>query len=257
MDIAVLVKQIPDPAVAGDLTSDYTFKRDGKIVMDDADLYGVELALQLRDDAGSGEVTVISMSPGQETVGVKNALAMGADKAIVVSDEGLKGAHSLATAKVLDAAIAKAGNVDLIIAGTESSDGYAGVMPAQLGTLRNVSVLSYATSVKVNGDEVVITRQTDSGSQTVSAKFPALISVTAGSTEPRYPNFKGIMAAKTKQLDFFDLAGLGVNVGDLKIEEQSVFEVDQAESRSAGEKIEDEDLGVAKIVELLEQTGAL
>lgn len=257
MDIAVLVKQIPDPAVAGELTSDYTFKRDGKIVMDDADLYGVELALQLRDAAGSGEVTVISMAPGQETVGVKNALAMGADKAIVVSDDSLKGAHSLATAKILNAAIEKAGNVDLIIAGTESSDGYAGVMPAQLGALRKISVLSYATSVKVNGDEVLITRQTDSGSQSVSAKFPALISVTAGSVEPRYPNFKGIMAAKTKPLDFYDLAGLGIDAGALKIEEQSVFEVDQAETRSAGEKIEDEDAGVAKIIELLENAGAL
>ncbi len=111
MDIAVLVKQIPDPSIMGDLNSEFLYKRDGKIVLDEADLYGVELALQLRDSAGSGEVTVITMAPDQEVVGVKNALAMGADRAIVISDGTLKGSHSLATAKVLNAAISKLENV--------------------------------------------------------------------------------------------------------------------------------------------------
>lgn len=257
MDIAVLVKQIPDPAVPGELTSDFRFKRDGKIVIDDADLYGVELALQLIESAGSGEVTVISMAPNKESVGIKNALAMGADKAIVVSDDALAGAHSLATAKVLNAVISKLENIDLIISGTESSDGYAGVMPAQLGSLRKIPVLSFANSVELNGDEVIISRQSDSGSQKVSAKLPALISVTAGSVEPRYPNFKGIMAAKTKPLDFYDLSDLGIDVQSLEIGEQSVFEVDQVEMRSAGEKIQDDDLGVARIMELLENEGAI
>lgn len=257
MDIAVLVKQIPDPSIMGDLNSEFLYKRDGKIVLDEADLYGVELALQLRDSAGSGEVTVITMAPDQEVVGVKNALAMGADRAIVISDGALKGSHSLATAKVLNAAISKLENVDLIIAGTESSDGYTGILPAQIGALRKISILSFATSVEVSGNDVTIKRQTDSGSETVTASTPAILSVTAGSVEPRYPNFKGIMAAKTKPVDFFTLSDLGIDVSSLEIDSQVVIDVANSETKSVGAKIEDEDAGVAKIMEILETAGAI
>lgn len=257
MNIVVLVKQIPDPSVVGELDSNFLFKRDGKIVLDDADLYGVEIALQLRDAAGEGEVSLVSMAPNNEVVGVKNALAMGADKAIVISDENLRASHSLATAKVLDAAISKIGEVDLIIAGTESSDAYSGILPAQIGALRKISVLSFATSLKVEGTVVTITRQSDTGSETVTSNFPTIVSVTAGTVEPRYPNFKGIMAAKTKPIDFVSLSDLGIELSDLEIDSQSVFDVSDSEARTSGEKIEDEDIGVQKIIEVLESAGAI
>jgi electron transfer flavoprotein beta subunit len=257
MNIVVLVKQIPDPSIAGELDQDFSFKRDGKIVLDEADLYGVEIALQIRESLGSGEVSVVSMAPNMEVVGVKNALAMGADRAIVISDENLKGSHSLASAKVLSAAISKLENTDLIIAGTESSDGYSGILPAQIGALRKISVLSFATSLKVEGDTITITRQNDTGSETVNCKAPAIVSVTAGIVEPRYPNFKGILAAKSKPINFYNLSDLGIEVSGLEIDSQIVVDVEASEARSSGEIVEDVDLGIVKIMELLDSAGAI
>ena len=120
MNIAVCVKQIPDPAEPGALNADNTLKRDGKLILDESDSYGVEMALQLVDKAGGGEVTLISMAPNSETSGLRTALAMGAAKAVLVSDDALKGAGALDTAKVLAAAI-KRTEFDLVLAATESS----------------------------------------------------------------------------------------------------------------------------------------
>src|SRR5213082_4319275 len=114
MNIAVCVKQIPDPAVPGALDADHTLKREGKLVLDESDSYGVEMALQLVDAAGGGEVTLISMAPNSETSGLRTALAMGAAKAILVSDPALAGSDALATAKVLGAAVKRA-EADLVL----------------------------------------------------------------------------------------------------------------------------------------------
>src|SRR5690349_25010562 len=119
MNIAVCVKQIPDPAEPGALNADNTLKRDGKLILDESDAYGVEMALQLADKAGGGEVTLVSMAPNNEVSGLRTALAMGAHKAILVSDDTLKGTDALGTAKVLAAAIRRV-DPDLVIAATES-----------------------------------------------------------------------------------------------------------------------------------------
>ncbi|MCY4272029.1 MAG: electron transfer flavoprotein subunit alpha, partial [bacterium] len=132
MDIVVCVKQIPDPADPGELDPETnTLKRDMKLIMDESDSYGVEMALQLRDAVGDGEVTLVSMAPHDEVNGLRSALAMGADKAILVSDEALSGTDALGTARVLAAAIGRA-RADLILAATESSDGYTGTVPEQV-----------------------------------------------------------------------------------------------------------------------------
>jgi electron transfer flavoprotein beta subunit len=125
MNIVVCVKQIPDPASPGALDpSSNTLKREGKLVLDDTDRYGVEMALQLVAKAGGGEVTLVSMAPNGEVSGLREGLAMGAAKGILVSDPALKGSDALTTAKVLAKAIERAGAVDLVLTGTESSDGY-------------------------------------------------------------------------------------------------------------------------------------
>src|SRR5881227_3725613 len=134
MNIAVCVKQIPDPAEPGALNADHTLKRDGKLILDESDSYGVEMALQLVDKAGGGEVTLISMAPNNEVSGLRTALAMGAHKAILVSDDTLKGTDALGTAKVLAAAIGRI-SPDLVIAATESTDGYTGTTPVQIAEL--------------------------------------------------------------------------------------------------------------------------
>src|SRR6184192_4622286 len=119
MNIAVCVKQIPDPATPGELDPETkTLKREGKLILDESDSYGVEMALQLIDAAGGGEVTLISMAPNGEVSGLRTALAMGAAKAILVSDPALQGSDSLATAKVLAAAIKRA-EPDLVLTATE------------------------------------------------------------------------------------------------------------------------------------------
>src|SRR5690349_10351027 len=119
MNIAVCVKQIPDPAEPQSLNADHTLKRDGKLILDESDSYGVEMALQLVDKAGGGEVTLVSMAPNSETSGLRTALAMGAAKAILVSDDALAGSDSLSTAKVLAKAVERAGDVDLVLTATE------------------------------------------------------------------------------------------------------------------------------------------
>ena len=139
MNVVVCVKQIPDPAEPGALDPDNTLKRSGKLILDESDSYGVEMALQLVDKAGGGEVTLVSMAPNSEISGLRTALAMGAAKAILVSDDALEGADALDTAKVLAAAIKRA-EPDLVLAATESSDGYTGTVPEQIAALLGLPV---------------------------------------------------------------------------------------------------------------------
>ena len=250
MNIVVCVKQIPDPAGPQELEADYTLKREGKLILDESDSYGVEIALQLRDAAGSGEVTLVSMAPNDEDSGLRTALAMGADKAILVSDASLSGADALSTAKVLAEAVKRAGEYSLVIAATESTDGYTGTVPAQVAELLGLPSLTFAKKVDVNGDSVQIDRQTEAGYDVVSSDLPALVTVTAGVVEPRYPSFKGIMAAKKKPLDKLSVADLGVDVSSWG---QRIDAVEDAPSRAAGEKIEDEGEAFQNIVAFLEE----
>src|SRR2546427_3771451 len=180
MNVVVCVKQIPDPAEPGQLNpSTKTLKREGKLIMDESDSYGVEMALQLVDKAGGGEVTLVSMAPNNETSGLRTALAMGAAKAILISDAGLSGAGALDTAKVLAAAIKRA-EPDLVLTATESSDGYTGTVPAQLAHLLGMPSITFAKHVEVADGKVKVQRQTEAGYDEVECPLPAVVSVTAG-----------------------------------------------------------------------------
>jgi electron transfer flavoprotein beta subunit len=248
MRVAVCVKQIPDPASPYDLDPDTHFVvRPADQVMDDTDRYGVEMGLQVAEQT-EGTVTLISMGPSGNLQGIRQALAMGADKAVLVDDASLQGSDSLATAAVLAAAIKREG-FDLVIAGTESTDGYAGILPQQLAELLDVPALTFAKKVVVEGDLVKIERQTQSGYDEVEAPAPALVSVTAGVVEPRYPTFKGIMQAKSKPVDTVTAADLGV----APTTQQKIVDIRPAPERASGEIIEDDGNAHLKIVELLEQ----
>ncbi len=126
MNVVVTVKQIPDPAEPGSLDADNTLNRTGKLIMDEADSYGVEMALQLVDAAGEGEVTLVSVAADGEVSGLRQALAMGADKAVLVCDEAIAGSDALGTAKILAKAIGRVEDVDLVLCAVEASDGYTG-----------------------------------------------------------------------------------------------------------------------------------
>jgi electron transfer flavoprotein beta subunit len=255
MNVAVCVKQIPDPAQPGNLSSgSYTLVREGKLILDDSDSYGVEMALQLVDKAGSGEVTLVSMAPGGETSGLRTALAMGAAKAVLISDPALAGSDALSTAKVLAAAI-KRFSPDLVIAATESTDGYTGTLPVQVAELLGWPSVSFAKAVEVADDKVKVNRQTEAGSDDVESPLPAVITVTAGVVEPRYPSFKGIMAAKGKPVEQLTVADLGIDpatVGAAGAREE-IVSVTPAEARKAGEVITDDGDAYERIVAFLEQ----
>ena len=253
MNVIVCVKQIPDPAMPGELdSSTNTLKREGKLILDESDSYGVEMALQLVAAAGDGEVSLVSMAPNNEVSGLRTALAMGAAKGILISDPSLQGSDALTTAKVLAAAIGRLGGADLVIAATESSDGYTGTVPEQMAEVLGLPSVTFAKHVVVDGGSLKVNRQTEDGYDEVTCPLPAVISVTAGVVEPRYPSFKGIMAAKSKPVETVTAADLGVSPVGWDAAGQKITDVAKAEARKAGEIIEDDGEGYAKIVAFLE-----
>ena len=253
MNVVVCVKQIPDPASPGRLSPETnTLRRDGKLVLDDSDSYGVELGLQLAE-AGGGEVILVSMAPHGEVAGLRTALAMGAARAILVSDDALGGSDSLSTAKVLAAAVRRV-QPDLVIAATESTDGYTGTLPVQLAELLGLPSVSFAKRLEVAGGMARVERQTEFGYDEIEVPLPAVVTVTAGVVEPRYPSFKGIMAAKNKPVEQLCLADLGIDpseVGAAGAREEVVSVVD-AEARQAGEIVIDDGDAHERIVAYLE-----
>lgn len=253
MKVAVCVKQIPDPADPGAIDPETkTLKRDVKLILDESDSYGVEMALQLV--GGDGEVVLVSMAPNGEVNGLRTALAMGADRAILVSDDALAGSDALGTAKVLAAAIARA-EPDLVIAGTESSDGYTGTVPEQVAELMGLPSVTFAKEVAIADGSVSVKRQTEAGYDEVTCPLPCLVSVTAGVVEPRYPSFKGIMAAKSKPVDQVGVADLGIDASAVGWAGggQEIIDIAPAPAREAGEVIEDDGESFGRIVAFLEQ----
>ncbi len=255
MNIAVCVKQIPDPAVPGELDPQTkTLKREGKLILDESDSFGVEMALQLVDKAGGGEVTLISMAPNNEVSGLRTALAMGAAKAVLVSDPALAGSDALSTAKVLAKAVERVGDIELVLAATESTDGYTGTVPAQIAQLLDWPSLTFAKHVEAGDGKVTIQRQTEAGYDEVEGTLPAVVSVTAGVVEPRYPSFKGIMAAKNKPVDECSVADLGLQPDQVGWAgaRQEIVNIAAAPERQAGEKIEDDGNAYERVVAFLE-----
>ena len=248
MKVVVCVKQIPDPATPYTLEEGTNWLvRPSEQVLDDTDRYGVEMGLQLAQ-ANEGTVTLVSMGPTGNAQGIRQALAMGADKAVIIEDDGLRGSDALTTARVLAKAIANEG-FDLVIAGTESTDGYSGVVPQMVAELLDAPALTFATSVETNGSDITIHRQTADGYDVVAAQMPAVVTVTAGVVEPRYPTFKGIMDAKKKPVDTVSTADLGVDMSAT----QTVASVTDAPERASGRKIEDEGQAFQEIISLLEE----
>jgi electron transfer flavoprotein beta subunit len=257
MNIVVCVKQIPDPAAPQSFDAQHNLDRSGKLILDEADTYGVEMALQLVDTAGGGDVTVVSMGSANDVAGLRNALAMGAAKAVIVSDDALRGTDALGTAKVL-AGVIKRDLPELILCATESSDGYTGTTPVQLAELLGLPSITFAKSVSIEGSSVKVNRQTEAGYDEVTAPLPCVVTVTAGVVEPRYASFKGIMAAKSKPVEILSVAdlGLGDETGPKGAREE-ITAVVAAESRQAGEKYVDEGDGAEKIVAFLESIKVL
>ncbi|TMD05404.1 MAG: electron transfer flavoprotein subunit beta/FixA family protein [Chloroflexi bacterium] len=252
MKIVVTVKQIPDPNAPQKLTSDNRLDRGGEAVLDPGDEYGVEAGLKLKEAHG-GEVVLVSMGPAKAADAIRKGLSMGADRAIHVSDDSLAGADALLTAQILAAAI-KPENPDLVICGTESTDGSTGMVPPMLAELLGMPQATFAKQVEVKGDKVSVHRQTNEGYEVVEAQAPALVTVTAGVGEPRYASLKGIMAARSKEVKKVELSALGIEKGSPA---ESVEGVADAETRKAGEVIEDDGNAAERILAFLVQVKAV
>jgi electron transfer flavoprotein beta subunit len=253
MKIVVLVKQVPDSGAERNLRSDDNTVDRGSAnnVINEMDEYAIEEALQLQEAHG-GEVVVLTMGPERATESIRKALSMGPDAAVHVTDEALHGSCAVATSKVLAAAIAQQ-NADLVICGAESTDGRVQVMPHMLAERLGIAALTGARKVTVDGSTLTVERQTDEGYEVVTASTPAVISVWDTINEPRYPSFKGIMAAKKKPVQTLALGDLGVAADEVGPSgaTSTVVEHSKRPPRQAGNKVEAGDDGGVKLVDYL------
>ncbi|RLK55395.1 electron transfer flavoprotein subunit beta/FixA family protein [Actinokineospora cianjurensis] len=253
-NIVVLVKQVPDTYSERRLAeADHTLDRESAdAVLDEINERAVEEALLIKEAHG-GEVTVLSVGPERATEAIRKALSMGADKAVHVSDPALHGSCLLQTTRVLAAAIGKVDGVDLVIAGNEATDGRGGAIPAMLAEVLGFPQLTHARKVVVDGTAITVTRETDTGLTHLSATLPAVVSVGEKINEPRYPSFKGIMAAKKKPVETYTVADLGIDAAEVGLAAASttVLEATPKPPRSAGQRVEDSGDGGGKIAEYL------
>src|SRR3954451_5437064 len=213
MNIVVLVKQVPDSGSERKLDpQDFTVARAAADnVINEMDEYALEEALTVKEAHG-GEVTVLTVGPDTATDAIRKALSMGADKAVHVSDPALHGSCAVQTSAVLAAALGTL-EYDLVLCGAEATDSQMSVMPALLAERLGLPQLSGARKLTVEGSTAKVERQTDGGYWALEAPLPAIVSTWDTINEPRYPSFKGIMAAKKKPVQTLTLADLGIDPG--------------------------------------------
>ena len=258
MNIVVCVKQVPDTAVERKLEpSDATLDResvDGLI--NEIDEYAIEEGLRIaeaqREAGAEAEVTILTMGPEKAAESIRKALSMGADQAVHLLDDGLAGSDALSTSYALARVLSDTG-FDLVICGSESTDARMGVMAAMLAERLGVPQASLASKVEIDGSVIRVRRASDDGYHEVEAPLPAVISVVEKINEPRYPSFKGIMAAKKKPVRTLTLADAGIDPAAVGLAGAATEVVDFAQRppRQAGVIAKDEGDGGVKVAEFL------
>jgi electron transfer flavoprotein beta subunit len=219
--------------------------------LDPAAASAVEEGLRLTEKHG-GTVTLVTMGISDATIGIRNALAMGATSAVHILDEAVAGSDTLGTAKLLAAAIKKQ-PFDLVICATESSDSYSGIVPGQIAYFLGVPPVTFAKEITVDSGTITIKRQSEAGYDVVESSLPALVAVSSGINEPRYPQLKGIMAAKKKEIKVYTAADLGLaadRVGERGAKEK-VLTIGRPPKRQAGRIVTDEGEGGKQIADFL------
>ncbi len=253
MKIAVCVKQVPDTWAEKVLRAgDATLDRDGADgVMNELDEYAVEEALRLVEAHG-GDVTVVTMGPDKAGETVRKALSMGVDAGVHLVDAGFAGSDALATSYALAQVLSGRG-FDLVVFGSESTDARMSVVPAMVAERLGLAQLTFAQAVEVSGDVVTVQRVTESGFDTVTASTPVVVSVVEKINEPRYPSFKGIMAAKKKPVETLSVADAGLDASRLGLSASWSTVVDFAARppKAAGTVVVDEGDGGTKIAGFL------
>jgi electron transfer flavoprotein beta subunit len=254
MRILVLVKEVPD--TYGDrkltLATGLADRTASESVLDEIDERALEVALSYADRNTGTEVVVLSMAPQSASATLRKALAMGAASAVQVVDEALLGADMGLTAEVLAAALTRTG-FDLVVAGNQSTDGAGGVLPAMVAELLDLPAATYLSSVELSDNTVSGLRASDGATAEVSAPLPAVISITESLPDARFPNFKGIMAAKKKPLQTLSLGDLGIDASSLGASRSIVIGLREKPPREAGAKIVDGGDAGSKLAEFLIQ----
>jgi electron transfer flavoprotein beta subunit len=254
MKIVALVKHVPDATADRTFNEpDYTTDRVGVDgLLSELDEYAIEEALKIAD-GGDAEVVAVTMGPEGAIDAVKKCLQMGADAGVHLVDDALHGSDAPATSAVLAAALRKIGDVDLVITGMASTDGGMSVVPAMLAERLGLAHVGFVGELTVAGDTVTGRRDGDTASETVEAALPAVVSVTDQINEPRYPSFKGIMAAKKKPVDVWSLADLGVDPAQVGLSAAwtVVDGVTKRPARTQGEIVTDEGDGGVKLADFL------
>ncbi|THV27280.1 electron transfer flavoprotein subunit beta/FixA family protein [Glycomyces paridis] len=250
MNIVVLVKQVPDSGLARRLDAQYRVDRNGaNNVMGELDEYAVEAALQLKEAHG-GEVTVLTLGPGQATDTVRKTLAMGADKAVHVEDDAVGGSDALTTSAILAAVLGRI-EWDLVIAGAESTDSGMGVMPHLVAARTGAPALTGARKIETDGASITVEHQRANGYDVLNANLPAIVSVWDTINTPRYPSLKGIMAAKRKPVETLTLADLGIDRAGADAAANEVVGAADRPARTAGRIVTDEGQGGAELAGFL------
>lgn len=256
MDIVVCAKRVPDTAAEKKLDpSDFTLDRDSvESIMNPVDEYGVEEALKLKEAHG-GEVTILTMGPqGAEKNAVRKALALGADRGVLITDESLHGSDALATAYVLALALAQL-EFDLCILGSESTDARTSLVPQALGQLMGMPALTYAKRLEVSDGKLTVHREEEGGYAVIESELPAIVSVVKGINEPRYATLKGIMSAKQKEVKVLSGDELGIDPGVVGLagSKTEVLEAAARPPRQQGTVVTDEGDGHVKLADFLQQ----
>ena len=254
--IVVCVKQVPDSWAEKKLNpADNTLDRDAvDAVVNELDEFAIEEALQIQERLGADNctVTVLSVGPEKAIESVRKGLQMGADDGVHVVDDAMHGSDAVATSAVLAAAVDKL-QPDLVLMGSESTDARMSVVPAMVAERTGRPQLTFAGKVELDGDTVRIQRMTDYGYDVVEARTPALVSVVEKINEPRYPSFKGIMAAKKKPVETLALSDLGVDAAAVGLggSWSAVDDFAARPPRAAGTVVTDEGDGGTKLADFL------
>lgn len=254
MKILVLVKYVPEPTATWTYAGDLTLDRAGvEGRLSELDEYAVEQALQLTEKGLDAEIVYLTMGPAKAVDGLRKALSMGGSSGVHVLDDALHGSDAMATSLVLAKAIEKVGDVDLVMTGMASTDAEMSVVPAMVAARLGLPQVTFAAAIEVEGSVVRIRRDDDTGSTSVEASLPAVVSVTDQTGEARYPSFKGIMAGKKKPVETLTLADLGlepatVGSGAARSVTRSA---EVRPPKAAGTVVTDEGDGAAQIAEFL------
>ena len=250
MKIAVCVKHVPEGHSRLDPSSK-RLDRSGEGALNHFDANAVEEALRLKGDSDA-EVVVVSLGPAKAADSLRKALAMGADRAVLVSDDAAVGSDLLATSKVLAKALERE-NADLVLFGQQASDGDGAVLWAAVAERLQRPVVSQVAELKLQEGSLRLKRQTEFGYDVIEAPLPAVIAVSDAINEPRYPSLKGIMGAKKKPFETLSLGDVGIDAGDVGEagSKTEVLALGEPPSRGDARKIEDDGSAAQQIVDFL------